>query len=231
MTLVARSSAAIEEVADAVGGQAFTADLCTPDVVDQLIGHVEAEAGRPVDGLVNNAGLSVVNRCAEQDPDDVRRMFALNVVGPAQLTRQVLPGMLERHRGAIVNIGSLAGITAFPTLGAYGASKAALTQYTASLQRELRNSGVTATMVQLGEVAGTEMMEVARQSPTIAAVSARLDRVHVLPRQTPEAVATRIVDAVVRGARTLVLPARVAAFHGVREFPSRMNDLLLLGID
>jgi short-subunit dehydrogenase len=152
-------------------------------------------------------------------------------VAPVQLTRQVLPGMLERRRGAIANIGSLAGITAFPTLGAYGASKAALAQYTATLQRELRNSGVTATMVQLGEVAGTEMMEQSRRSPTIAAVSARLDRVRALPRQTPEAVAAGIVDAVVRGARTLVLPARVAAFHGIREFPSRVNDLLLRGID
>lgn len=52
-----------------------------------------------------------------------------------------------------------------------------------------------------------------------------------MPLQTPEAVAARIVDAVARGARTLVLPARVAAFHGLRELPSRVNDLLLRGID
>jgi hypothetical protein len=75
------------------------------------------------------------------------------------------------------------------------------------------------------------MMEEARRSPTIAAVSARLDRVRAMPQQTPEAVAGRIVDAVARGARTLVLPTRVAALHGVRELPSRVNDLLLRGID
>jgi short-subunit dehydrogenase len=231
VTLVARSAAPIVEVADAIGGRACAADLGVPDVVEQLIGRIEVDSGRAVDVLVNNAGVAVVARCAEQDLHDIRRIFELNAVVPAQLTRQVLPGMLGRGRGAIANVGSLAGITAFPTLGAYGASKAALAQYTATLQRELRNSGVTATMVQLGEVAGTDMMEESRRSPTIAAVSARLDRVHAMPRQSPEAVAARIVDAVARGARTLVLPARVAAFHAVREFPSRLNDLLLWGID
>ena len=231
VTVVARSAASIGEVADATGGRACAADLCSPDDVEHLIARIEVDAGRPVDVLVNNAAIAVVDRCVDQDPDAIRRMFALNAVAPAQLTRQVLAGMLERGRGAIVNIGSFAGITAYPTLGVYGASKAALAQYTATLQRELRNSGVTATMVQLGEVAGTHMMEEARRSPTIAAVSARLDRVRAMPQQTPEAVAGRIVDAVARGARTLVLPTRVAALHGVRELPSRVNDLLLRGID
>ena len=231
VTFVARSAASIAEAADSIGGRACAADLCSPDTVEHLIAGIEIDAGRPVDVLVNNAAVAVVDRCVDQDPEAIRTMFALNAVAPAQLTRQVLPGMLERRRGAIVNVGSFAGITAYPTLGAYGASKAALAQYTATLQRELRHSGVTATMVQLGEVAGTDMMEDARRSPTIAAVSARLDRVRAMPLQTPEAVAARIVDAVARGARTLVLPARVAAFHGLRELPSRVNDLLLRGID
>ena len=159
VTFVARSAASIAEAADSIGGRACAADLCSPDAVEHLIAGIEIDAGRPVDVLVNNAAVAVVDRCVDQDPEAIRTMFALNAVAPAQLTRQVLPGMLERRRGAIVNVGSFAGITAYPTLGAYGASKAALAQYTATLQRELRHSGVTATMVQLGEVAGTDMME------------------------------------------------------------------------
>ena len=141
VTLVARSAASIAEVADAIGGRACAADLCSPDEVEHLIARIEIDAGRPVDVLVNNAAVAVVDRCVDQDPDAIRTMFALNAVAPAQLTRQVLPGMLERRRGAIVNIGSFAGITAYPTLGVYGASKAALAQYTATLQRELRQLG------------------------------------------------------------------------------------------
>jgi short-subunit dehydrogenase len=139
--------------------------------------------------------------------------------------------MVQRQRGGIVNISSLAGVTAFPTLTTYGATKAALVHFSAALQRELRDSAVNVTVVQLGEVSGTEMMEQARQSPTIAAVSRRLARLHALPSITAETVARKIADGVEAGKRHVVVPARAAPFHLLRELPSRMNDLLLRGIE
>jgi short-subunit dehydrogenase len=139
--------------------------------------------------------------------------------------------MLARGRGRLVSISSLAGVAAFPTLATYGASKAALVHATAALQRELRRMPVRATIVQLGEVSGTDLMEQARRSPTIAAVSARLNRVKALPVLTPERVARQIADATVAGSRHLVTPSRVTIAHLIRELPSRLNDGLLVGID
>jgi short-subunit dehydrogenase len=139
--------------------------------------------------------------------------------------------MLARGRGRIVCVSSLSGLTAFPTLTTYGATKAGLTHFTAALQRELRRTPVRATIVQLGEVAGTELMEQARRSPTIAAVSARLNRVRALPTLTPDQVAAQIADAAAAGARHLVTPKRVTPVHLIRELPSRLNDGLLAGLD
>jgi short-subunit dehydrogenase len=128
-------------------------------------------------------------------------------------------------------ISSLAGITAFPTLTTYGATKAGLVHFATALQRELRRTPVRTTVVQLGEVAGTDMMERARQSPTIAAVSRRLARTHSMPALSIELVARKIVDGTAAGRRTVVVPARVRGFHVIRELPSRMNDAILVGIE
>ena len=228
--MVARSEAPLKELAAEIGGQAVAADLADPAALDGLIARIEGERG-PVDVLVNNAALAVVNPLVDQSADDIRRSFAVNCVAPAELCRQALPGMLARGRGRLVAVSSLAGITAFPTLTTYGATKAGLVQFTAALQRELRRSPVRATIVQLGEVAGTELMELARRSPTIAAVSHRLNRVRALPILTPPQVAARVADAAVAGVRHLVTPKRVTPVHLIRELPSRLNDGLLAGID
>jgi len=230
VTVVARSEVPLKALAAEIGGQAVPADLADPEQLDGLIARIESGAG-PVDLLVNNAALAVVNPLVDQSADDIRQSFAINTVAPAELCRQVLPGMLERRRGRIVCVSSLAGITAFPTLSTYGATKAGLVHFTAALQRELRRSPVRATIVQLGEVAGTDLMEQARRSPTIAAVSARLNRVRALPTLTPQQVAAQIADAAVAGARHLVTPRRVTPLHLIRELPSRLNDGLLAGID
>jgi short-subunit dehydrogenase len=230
VTVVARREAPLKALAAEIGGEAVPADLADTDQLDELVARIEASAG-PIDLLVNNAALAVVDRITEQTARDICQSFAINSVAPIELCRQVLPGMLERGQGALVSVSSLAGITAFPTLATYGATKAALVHFTAALQRELRRTAVRATIVQLGEVAGTELMEQARRSPTIAAVSARLSRVKALPALTPEHVARKIADATAQGARHLVIPRRVTPVHLMRELPSRLNDGLLVGID
>lgn len=229
VTVVARSRGPLDELATEIGGTAISTDLADAGAVDGLIGRIEGVAG-PVDLLVNNAGIAAVARVADQCAADVTRSFAINVVAPIELCRQALGGMLARGRGRIVNVSSLAGITAFPTLATYGATKAALVHFTAALQRELRRTPVRATVVQLGEVAGTDMMEQARRSPTIAAVSARLARVRALPVLTPQRVARDIADAAACGVPHMVRPRRVVAVHLIRELPSRLNDALLIGI-
>jgi short-subunit dehydrogenase len=230
VSLVARSVEPLELLAKEIDATAVPTDLADPDQLAPLIARLH-DAGGPIDVLVNNAGVALVDRLVDQDPAAIRSSFALNVLAPIELTRQVLPEMLERGQGRIVNISSLAGIAAFPTLTTYGATKAALVHFSAALQRELRNSPVRVTIVQLGEVAGTEMMETARSSPTIAAVSRRLARVRAMPQITAADVAAAVVDAAAAGRRHCVVPRRVTGMHQLRELPSRLNDLLLLGID
>src|SRR6476661_5641540 len=230
VTVVARSEVPLKALADEIHGTAVVADLSEPDVVDGLIRRIEDESG-PVDLLFNNAALATVDRLVDQAAADIRTSWALNCVAPAELTRQVLPGMLERGRGRVTNISSVAGITALPTLTTYGGTKAGLTQFTAALQRELRRTPVCITIVQLGEVAGTDMMEEARKSPTIAAISKRFARVRAMPTISTATVARKVVDATLAGRRNCVVPRRMGSFHTIREVPSRVNDLLMLGIE
>jgi short-subunit dehydrogenase len=230
VTVVARPSDDLTSLAAQIEALAIPADLAEPSEVDGLIARVEAEGGA-VDFLVNNAGVALVDRLVDQPAAGIRTSFAVNCVAPIELCRQAVPGMVGRGRGRIANISSLAAITAFPTLSTYGATKAALVQFSAALQRELRRTPVRVTIVQLGEVAGTNMMEQARRSPTIAAVSRRLARTRALPEITPELVARKVVDAMVEGRSHQVVPARVGGLHLVRELPSRLNDALLTGID
>lgn len=230
VSVVARSEMPLKELANDIDGHAVPADLADSEQVNGLIGRIEA-ARWPVDVVINNAALAVVDPLADQSSDDIRRSVAINLVAPMDLCRQVLPGMLARGRGRILNISSLAGISAFPTLSTYGATKAGLAHATAALQRELRRTPIRATIAQLGEVSGTDMMERARTSPTIAAVSARLNRVKALPLLTTAGVAQHLADAVVRGPRHVVVPRRATAVHLMRELPSRLNDALLMGID
>ena len=230
VSLVARSAEPLEKLAADLDGAAFPVDLTDGDELDDLVERVEAEGG-PLDVVVNNAAVAPVGRLVDQAAGIALQTYALNVVAPIELSRQVLPGMLARGRGRVLNISSLAGITAFPTIATYGSSKSALAQFTASMQRELRRTPVRFTIAQLGEVAGTDMMENARTSPTIAAVSARLARTRALPDVTTADVARHLADAVERGCRHVVVPRRVTPFQLLRELPSRLNDGILLGIE
>jgi uncharacterized protein len=95
-----------------------------------------------IDLLVNNAGLMTGGLLEEQDLDEVYAMFQVNLVAVTQLTRAVLPGMLKRGRGKIVNNASISGYAYFPAASTYAASKAGVVAFSESLRRELRGSGV-----------------------------------------------------------------------------------------
>ena len=100
-----------------------------------------------VDLLVNNAGLMTGGLLEEQDMDEVYAMFQVNLVAVAHLTSRVLPAMLERDRGKVVNNASISGYAYFPAATTYAASKAGVVALTESLRRELRGTGVTALHV------------------------------------------------------------------------------------
>ena len=97
-----------------------------------------------IDVLFNNAGLVTGGLLEEQDVEQVYAMFQVNLVAVAHLTARVLPGMLQRRRGLIVNNASISGYAHLPAASTYAASKAGVVALTESLRRELDGTGVRA---------------------------------------------------------------------------------------
>ena len=135
---------------------AARADGITPircDVTVEADRAALIEAAGEVDVLVNNAGLGYLGLVEGMAAEDVRRLFETNVVALIDLTQRVLPGMLERKRGHIVNIASVASWVAFPPYSVYGATKWAVQGFTEGLRREVIGRGVTAATVNPGPIA------------------------------------------------------------------------------
>jgi short-subunit dehydrogenase len=128
------------------GAQAVRAvrmDLSSRASIEECCDGLAAELGK-IDLLVNNAGLMTGGLLEQQSMDEVYAMFQVNLVAVAHLTGRVLPGMLERHSGTIVNNASISGYAYFPAASTYAASKAGVVALTESLRRELRGTGVRA---------------------------------------------------------------------------------------
>jgi NAD(P)-dependent dehydrogenase (short-subunit alcohol dehydrogenase family) len=168
IAVVARS---LDQVAESVedivkmGGRAAAvpADVSEPEAVGRTVREVERALG-PVDLLINNAGLSgPFGPIAETEPGDWWRCQEVNLRGPLLCTRAVLPGMIARRRGRIINIASGAGTIAIPYLSAYVVSKTALIRLTEVLAAEVAAHGVRVFAIEPGTVR-TAMADYALES-------------------------------------------------------------------
>lgn len=154
VTISARTRGDLELVAHRLHSDrvaAVIADVTNPGDRRRLVHEAEVALG-PVDVLVNNAGIEHVTPFAEQDGPTITRIVATNLEAPIQLARLVLPGMLERGRGHVVNLSSIAGKAAVPYNAAYAATKHGLNGFTYSLRSELRGTGVGVSAVLPGYV-------------------------------------------------------------------------------
>jgi short-subunit dehydrogenase len=230
VTVVARSREPLEALAKDVGGHAYPADLTDRSAVEALVPAVEDRYG-PVDLLVNNAGMVDVAPFWELTAEQVHATLQLNLGTPLELTRQVLPGMLKRRRGYVVNVSSFGALSVVPTVAPYCTSKAGLAHFTATVQRELRGSPVQVMIAHLGQVDGTEMMADAFGSPPILVATRRLDRIGIVPGVSIDQVARGVCDAVTAGRASVVIPKRMTPVHEIRELPNRLNDLLTAGAE
>ena len=126
------------------------------DVRDADAVH-EALAGLPIDVLVNNAGLAKGLEAAQRaDLADWDQMLDTNCRGLVHCTRAALPGMVERGRGHVVNLGSIAGTYPYPGGNVYGATKAFVRQFSLNLRADLHGTGLRVTCVEPGMCEGTE---------------------------------------------------------------------------
>jgi short-subunit dehydrogenase len=153
VTLVARRRDRLDQISAEVGGRTFVAgaDLGDVDRACDWLEPAQAALG-PIDVLVNNAGMQIVGPTDLTDPAQGEALLRLNVHAPLRLTRAVLPAMLARGSGAIVDIASMAAITPTPGMYYYNASKAALAAASESLRAELRGTGVHVVTVYPGPV-------------------------------------------------------------------------------
>jgi short-subunit dehydrogenase len=181
------------------------------DVTDpESIRRTVAAAG-PIDVLVNNAGVQLVGRTVDAVVEDCERMLRLNVLSPFRLTKHVLPGMLARGKGTIVDIASMAAIAPTPGMFYYNASKAALAAASESLRGELRGSGVHVMTVYPGPV--RTAMEATGRAAYVETAMMKL----FTPTGEADVLARKIAKGVASGRARIIYPAT----YGVsRHFPN-----------
>ncbi len=156
-----RLAALSREIQEQGGHADFLAgDISRADFREDLMQTVQAQGN--LDVLVNNAGFGWYGYFSRMQWEDARNMLAVNMEAMAHLTRLVLPHMLARKAGHIINISSVAGGLPNQGIAMYSASKAFVDAFTTSLYRELHGSGVTASAMRLGPVK-TEFYDQARQ--------------------------------------------------------------------
>jgi short-subunit dehydrogenase len=205
VVLVARRRAELQSLAGQLEGLGVRAEVLVTDLADraaraELPDRVEA-LGLDVDVLVNNAGVSTLGPVHRADAEAEQHMVELDVMAVVDLTTRFLPGMVQRGRGAVLNVASTAAFQPLPGQAGYGASKAFVLSYTRSLGGELRGTGVTATALcpgpvdtGFGEAAGFDKADAEAALPSFM-------------WETPEAVARAGLDALDAG-DPVVVPGR-----------------------
>ncbi|MET0235517.1 MAG: SDR family oxidoreductase [Kibdelosporangium sp.] len=158
----ARRGDKLKDLADELGDRVLPLEL---DVQDRDAVYAAVE-GLPaefadIDVLVNNAGLALGLEPAHRaDQDEWDRMIDTNCKGLVTCTRAILPGMVARGAGHVINIGSVAGTYPYPGGNVYGATKAFVHQFSLNLRSDLHGTGVRVTCVEPGMVGGTEFSKV-----------------------------------------------------------------------
>lgn len=201
LALAARSRPELERLAaecTAAGVRAVVVptDLTQSAARAELVTRARAELGT-VDILVNNAGVDVGGPLTSRSSADVDTIAQVNFVSPMELTRLVLPGMIERRSGSVVHVASVAGKVPLPYFAMYTATKYGIVGFNHALQLELHGTGVRSTAVCPGFLSGEGLW--ARAG----------GRSHwALGTSTPEQVAHAVVDAIRQGPIEIVVNPR-----------------------
>jgi len=202
LALAARSADGLEKVRADVASHDVKVVCIPTDVsdhaqLDLLVTRASEELG-PIDILVNNAGIEATHPFDDYPPEQIVRMIEVNLTAPMLLTRKLLPGMLRRERGHIVNIASLAGKGGFPYQAPYASTKAALVMFTHVLRAELVDTPVGCSVVCPGFVADEGMYaDMQRQTGVRAS--------RLLGVSKPEKVAEAVVKAIKTNASELIV--------------------------
>lgn len=144
--LIARTESTLKEVAAELEGMGVkvayaAADIASKEQVEAAVETLKNELG-PADILINNAGIATFGTVLEMDPAEWKGMIDTNVLGTYYVTRAVLPQLVEKNSGDIINISSTNGLNGAATASAYSASKFAVIGFTESLAQEVRRNNI-----------------------------------------------------------------------------------------
>jgi short-subunit dehydrogenase len=209
ITLVARRQRQLAELADTLDCSTHVAVADVTEPHDGWLAEAIAIHG-PVDVLVNNAGVQVIGPTHQIDVAAGERSVEVNLFAPLRLTRALLPAMIERGTGTIVNIASMAALAPTPSMTYYNASKAGIAAASEALRGELRGTGVRVMTVYPGIISETDL---ARRALATYRSSRLLG---MQPTGTARELAVRVVRDSQRGRGRLIYP-RVNAL--ARWFP------------
>ena len=158
LVLVARREQRLNELHDELRNrnaqlkvQVRVVDLCDKSQIDELVRWLEQNK-IDIDFLINNAGLGDYGSVATSDIERDNRIIQVNIAALTFLTRQLLPRMIEKKRGAILNVSSSAGFLPIPGMTIYAASKAFVNSFTEALRAELHKTGINVTALCPGPV-------------------------------------------------------------------------------
>jgi uncharacterized protein len=231
LVVSSRKVARLEELADLIASHGhvrpvvLAADLSERGAAESLAARA-VEALGSIDVLINNAAVEGVGSyAAAGDDEESRELFETNYWSPFGLIRALLPSMLTRNSGALVNVSSLGAITPVSGTGHYASSKAALAIATEVLRSELRGSGVHVILVYPGFV-DTPMLREFKARPDLAPRMRRA--LGLMPVGRPEGLGRAIVRALRRGRSTVVYPPSYAVTPWIPAV-SRWFTRLLFG--
>lgn len=214
LVLVARNADGLDYVAKeikAFGGRviAVPTDLTDRNAIETLVSTAEAEFGA-IDVLVNNSALDSTTFFQNESLDGIDQLLYVNLTAPIILTRLVLPGMLQRRRGHIVNIVSLSAKIPFPYDVMYATSKAGLGHFTSSLRSECRGTGVSASAILPGMFTDTGISAQALRDVGITKPKSA-------PTSPPEMAGQAVVNAIKKDLAEVAIPAPAIMFTRIPQ--------------
>jgi short-subunit dehydrogenase len=209
LVLAARDAVGLERVANEIKAIGVKAIPVPTDITDlhalkKLISTAEAELGE-IDVLVNDAAVESSMFFHKESPEVIEQIMMTNLTAPMLLTHLVLPGMVQRRRGHIVNIASLVARIPLPYSAAYAASKAGLAHFTASLRAEYRGTGVSASTIMAGQFTDTGLSAQGLKNAGVI-------KPNSVPTSPPETAGQAVISILRKDLPEIAIPAPAMMF-------------------
>ena len=219
LVLAARRTELLEQVAAECRAFGVRALAVATDVTkEEDCARLIAAAGQ-VDVLINNAGFAIFDAVADAKTNDLRALMDTNYFGTVHCTKAVLPQMLERRSGTIVNVASITGIMGFARMSGYCATKFAVIGFTEALRDEVLDRGVRVALVCPGTTE-TEFFVTADRHKMPGAS-------RFMPAVSAERVARAVCNAAEDGQYRRILPLLGAVYMRLKEFSPRLAHVLM----